>query len=365
VLVWSFTKPQEEAQAIALSCQELINTGMTGREDEILILIANRPVQLNLITQELDSLNLPYDPPRGTILVDESEPIRAVFALLRIAKDQETGDEDYPAHRDILGILSGVGQVTVNTLADACIANNQNFRQLFHLASCPTWITGRSASATQRVMAIVHAAANWTMADTLASRAADIADVLSNHVYISGGNATDNVTTWNAFASKLPPQMTLDELHRFLASDRESDQQTILDLISQRIGVAAPAATEVVQRRIRILTMHGAKGLSGKVVFIPSAEQGIMPNFKAIHATGLLIEQRRLFYVSLTRATACCIISHANQHTGAQAMKLTQKSVVRLTRSQFLDEMGVRSTTRTTGLSTSEATSIMAEVANL
>lgn len=87
--------------------------------------------------------------------------------------------------------------------------------------------------------------------------------------------------------------------------------------------------------------MHGAKGLSGKIVFIPSLEQGVLPSFRAINATGLLNEQRRLLYVSLTRAKAACILSHAVQHSGAQARLLQQQAYVALTRSQFLNEMNV------------------------
>jgi DNA helicase-2/ATP-dependent DNA helicase PcrA len=363
--VWSFQTAQEEARAIARSCQELINAGMAGREDEILILISNRRVQLDLIAQELGNLGLPYDPPRGASLVNELEPIRAVYALLRIARDQATGEEDYPAHRDVLGILSGVGHVTAKAVADACITNNQNFRQLFHLPACPTWLTGRPASAVQRVMAIVQAIGNWTMTDTLASRTADIAGVLSTHIFTSGGNAANNVAMWNTLAGALPAQMTLEELLQFLAADSESDQQAILDLVNQRIGGSPTPAQPPLQKRIRILTMHGAKGLSGKVVFIPSAEQGIMPNFKALQATGLLIEQRRLFYVSVTRAMACCIISHAAQHTGAQAMALTQNPVARLTRSQFLNEMNVPSISRSNGLTSQEAQAIVADIMNL
>jgi DNA helicase-2/ATP-dependent DNA helicase PcrA len=363
--VWSFQTAQEEARAIARSCQELINAGMAGREDEILILISNRRVQLDLIAQELGNLGLPYDPPRGASLVNEFEPIRAVYALLRIARDQATGEEDYPAHRDVLGILSGVGHVTAKAVADACITNNQNFRQLFHLPACPTWLTGRPASAVQRVMAIVQAIGNWTMTDTLASRTADIAGVLSTHIFTSGGNAANNVAMWNTLAGALPAQMTLEELLQFLAADSESDQQAILDLVNQRIGGSPTPAQPPLQKRIRILTMHGAKGLSGKVVFIPSAEQGIMPNFKALQATGLLIEQRRLFYVSVTRAMACCIISHAAQHTGAQAMALTQNPVARLTRSQFLNEMNVPSISRSNGLTSQEAQAIVADIMNL
>ena len=108
--------------------------------------------------------------------------------------------------------------------------------------------------------------------------------------------------------------------------------------------------------------MHGAKGLNGKIVFIPGAEQGLMPSTKAIQATGLLIEQRRLFYVSLTRAMACCIISHAAQHTGFAAAVLAQRRVARLPRTQFLNDMNASSVNRTVGLSPVEAAGIVAGI---
>lgn len=363
--VWSFQTAQEEARAIAQSCDELIRQRMAGREDEILILIANRRVQLDLIAQELGNLGLPYDPPRGASLTNEHESIRAVYALVRIAKDQETNEEDYPAHRDILGVLSGVGPATAKAVADACIANNHNFRGLFYLPACPSWLSGRATSATQRVMAIVQAVGTWGMADTLVSRTTDITTLLSSQIFNSGQNAANHVSIWNALSGALPGLMTLDELLQFLTADTESDQQAILDLVNQRIGASRVQGTAPVQKRIRILTMHGAKGLSGNVVFIPSAEQGIMPNFKALQATGLLIEQRRLFYVSVTRTMACCIVSHAAQHAGAQAMALTQTFETRLTRSQFLNEMNIPSVTRTSGLSPAEASTIVTEIGNL
>ena len=180
----------------------------------------------------------------------------------------------------------------------------------------------------------------------------------------SGQGSADSLQIWNTLVGSLPAQMTLDKLLLFLAADSESSQQTILDFVKQRINGTQPPASAPVQKRISILTMHGAKGLSGKVVFIPGVKQGIMPSFRALQATGLLIEQRRLFYVSLTRAMACCITSRAAQHSGAQAMALTQGSVARLTRSQFLNEMSVQSVTRTAGLSQTEAAAIMKNVNN-
>ena len=111
--------------------------------------------------------------------------------------------------------------------------------------------------------------------------------------------------------------------------------------------------------------MHGAKGLSGKIVFIPSAEQGIMPSFRAINAVGLLNEQRRLFYVSLTRAKAACVISHAALHSGAEGYLIQQQPTIRLPRSQFLNEIGIPSQNRNRGLNAAEAGQIMVEVNNL
>lgn len=365
ILVWSFQTAQEEARAIAQSCQELINTGMAGREDEILILISNRRVQLDTLAQELGNLGLPYDPPRGASLTNEYEAIRAVYSLLRIARDNSTGEEDYPAHRDILEVLAGVGPATAKAVGDACIQNNQNFRSLFYLPQYPRWLSGRSLSAVQRIVSIVQAVNSWSMSDTLETRSGEVSTLLSSQVFTSGRNAANSLSIWNTLVGSLPTQMTLEELLQFLAADSESDQQAILDLVNQRIGATQAPDQVPIQKRIRILTMHGAKGLSGKIVFIPGVEQGIMPSSRALQATGLLIEQRRLFYVSVTRAMTCCIASHAAQHTGAQAMVLTQRPVARLTRSQFLNEMGVPSVTRNSGLNQAEAAAILSDVNNL
>lgn len=193
LLVWSFPSAHQEARAIAESCRELINAGMAGREDDILILISNRRVQLNSITQELGNLGIPFEPPRGGSLTDESEAIRAVFSMLRIARDQATGEEDYPAYRDLLDLLSGVGHATAKAVADACINNNQNFRQLFYLSTIPSWLSGRASSAVQRISAITQTVGTWSMANTLGMHTADISSILSTQIFTSGGNASNNI----------------------------------------------------------------------------------------------------------------------------------------------------------------------------
>lgn len=53
--------------------------------------------------------------------------------------------------------------------------------------------------------------------------------------------------------------------------------------------------------RIILTTMHSAKGLEYKVVFVPEVNEGVIPHKKAVKDAEIE-EERRLFYVALTRA---------------------------------------------------------------
>ena len=61
------------------------------------------------------------------------------------------------------------------------------------------------------------------------------------------------------------------------------------------------------------MSMHGAKGLSAKVVFIPGLEEAILPGSKRAQYPGLVLEAARLLYVSITRARATCVLSYAER----------------------------------------------------
>jgi DNA helicase-2/ATP-dependent DNA helicase PcrA len=361
--VWSFASAQVEAVSIARSCQALIAAGKEDQEDEIIILISNRRLQLGQITQELANLGIPFDSPTGAAIRDEAA-IRAAYSILRIFNDLVDNDHDYVAYRALLAQLYGIGPATGRTLGDLCVKHNQNFRDLFHLNTSPNWLTGARASAVARVQAVMKIVAAWKLEDTIESKANEIHKMMGEVVFAGSTQSEELLQVWDGFVGTLPTGMTLDELLLFLGANDEAEQLHVLDATLARLGLIqvdqAPA-----QKRVRILTMHGAKGLSGKIVFIPSMEQGILPNSRGIHAVGLLNEQRRLFYVSLTRAKAACIISHASLHTGPQAFILQQRPQARLPRSQFLNEMGVPSTNRANGLTLTEVAQIMSDINNL
>ena len=69
---------------------------------------------------------------------------------------------------------------------------------------------------------------------------------------------------------------------------------------------------------IQIMTMHRAKGLEFPVVFIPDANQGIIPSSATIRSEDFE-EERRLFYVAMTRAIEHLHIYYVEECLGCQA----------------------------------------------
>jgi superfamily I DNA/RNA helicase len=91
-------------------------------------------------------------------------------------------------------------------------------------------------------------------------------------------------------------------------------------------------------QKVQIMTMHGAKGLEFEVVFLPGLEEGILPFAGMDMLLGKpgdegaldMDEERRLFYVGLTRAKSMLFLSHcASRRVFGKTLKLALSSLVR------------------------------------
>lgn len=114
---------------------------------------------------------------------------------------------------------------------------------------------------------------------------------------------------WEAIASTLPGATTLQELRDYLQAENPEQQETLLKAIFERLRQAVPP--DLSEPRVRVLTMHGAKGLQADVVFIPGLEEQALPGPRRAAVLGLVLEGARLLYVSMTRARGALVLTRA------------------------------------------------------
>ena len=110
----------------------------------------------------------------------------------------------------------------------------------------------------------------------------------------------------------------LDELVNAGRSFEQDDwEESELDKMSAFLSHASLEAGEGQANEgedsVQLMTLHSAKGLEFKQVFLSGLEEGLFPHSRSSEESGRLEEERRLCYVGMTRAMEKLTISHAEK----------------------------------------------------
>ncbi|MGD0965173.1 MAG: UvrD-helicase domain-containing protein [Candidatus Acidiferrales bacterium] len=101
----------------------------------------------------------------------------------------------------------------------------------------------------------------------------------------------------------------LRELSNAMA-EATSQDQTLEDMLDHAALVSdADQYDESVS--VSLMTLHSAKGLEFDAVFLAGLEEGLLPHSRSLHSNSELEEERRLFYVGMTRAKRSLVLSRA------------------------------------------------------
>jgi DNA helicase-2/ATP-dependent DNA helicase PcrA len=87
------------------------------------------------------------------------------------------------------------------------------------------------------------------------------------------------------------------------------------------------------QNKAKIMTVHGAKGLEFNTVFVAGLEEGIFPSGRAFDDPTQLEEERRLFYVAITRAKNKLYLTYAKERKSYENKSIPTK------KSKFIDDI--------------------------
>ncbi|MBO7367742.1 MAG: ATP-binding domain-containing protein, partial [Paludibacteraceae bacterium] len=116
----------------------------------------------------------------------------------------------------------------------------------------------------------------------------------------------------------------LNGVRQFVEDEREEGRENadLLDYLNNVVLLTDADAdgTDAEVSRVRLMTIHAAKGLEFKNVFVVGLEEGLFPGSAAMVDNTELEEERRLLYVAITRAMRHCVLSYADSrfHNGKQ-----------------------------------------------
>lgn len=95
----------------------------------------------------------------------------------------------------------------------------------------------------------------------------------------------------------------------------ESAENTLGDFLEGITLTTDLDNTDTSEESVTLMTLHSAKGLEFPVVFLVGMEEGIFPGYKSIGDESELEEERRLFYVGITRAKEYLHLTCAQRRT--------------------------------------------------
>ncbi|MGA2174364.1 MAG: UvrD-helicase domain-containing protein [Verrucomicrobiota bacterium] len=306
----------EQAAFVAQRVLELREEGRALNRMAVLYRSHFHALELQL---ELTRRNIPFSITSGIRFFEQAH-IKDVAAYLKFI----TNPRDELAFKRIVRLLDGVGGKTADRLWDA-------FRAQFDAAATPAL-----AAALQKISAAVpkKTAVSWaqltaTVSQLEAPKIRQSAALVIRHVVEAGYE--DYLK--EEFANYRARLEDLEQLAAF-AMQFETVQEFLTQLaLLTNIEAEDSEPARRDDEELRLSTVHQAKGLEFDVVFVIMLCDGLFPSARSLETEDGEEEERRLFYVAITRARDELHLSYPLIRSTSSAGEMMQQP------SRFLAEL--------------------------
>ncbi len=122
--------------------------------------------------------------------------------------------------------------------------------------------------------------------------------------------------------------------------EKENPKATIEDFLAEVSLIAGVDQLDEQENSVTMMTIHNSKGLEFPVVFVTGCEEDIFPLNKKFDSEADIEEERRLFYVAVTRAEKKVYLSHARSRYRFGEVAYQAKS-------RFIEELDPETITET------------------
>ncbi len=286
-----FEAPDSAAEAEFI-CGEL-STLVRNDPDARIAVLYRTGAQSRSFEEVLRRLGIRYRVVGGFSFYERAE-VRNALAYVRLIFHPE---DDVALLRVLNVPPRGIGAVTVAALEARAKETSQS---LWSVVSNGEFLTGKKFSGALRSFCKLIGDLQNDCQDMEPARL--IERVLGSTGYLDWVEQQDNLEHTSRAEN-------LRELANAMAEATEQGQ-TLEDVLDQA-ALASDSDQYDDTIPVSLMTLHSAKGLEFDAVFLAGLEEGLLPHGRALSTNAEVEEERRLFYVGMTRAKQSLVLSRA------------------------------------------------------
>ena len=238
---------------------------------------------------------IPYKVVGGAKFYDRKE-VKDILAYVRVLANP---DDEVSARRIVNVPKRGLGDTSVARLAAWAQVNRVSFAEAIDRAE-EAGLSAKALKGAQQLSKtlnelrpLVSTVNPADFVQLVADRSGYMAELVAEHTHEADGRI-ENIAELGTVAGEFDDVVGFLETVALVADSDEIDGDGT---------------------RVSLMTLHTAKGLEFPAVFVVGLEDGIFPHFRSLAEPLELEEERRLFYVGITRARRHLAISHAWMRT--------------------------------------------------
>lgn len=292
----------EEAERVVKSvCKTNADNGVPYSEIAVLY---RKNAQSRVIEEALRKSGVPYRVYGGLSFYERKE-VKDAIAYFRMTVNP---NDDEAFRRVVNYPARGIGNTTLEKLMSVATNNGISLWETVNTFAAKE--LGVSATTYGRISKFV------AMINGFAAKAGELdAYALGNEILEESGVRTEIVTDTSDLSRKENLDELINALYDFVAQETETngsaENATIENYLADVALLTDADKNDAGKEKVSLMTIHSAKGLEFSAVCIVGLEEEIFPGHQAFFDSRELEEERRLFYVALTRAKEYCYISYA------------------------------------------------------
>jgi DNA helicase-2/ATP-dependent DNA helicase PcrA len=302
----------EEGRLIASTIVELKNRQHLEHKDIAILYRTN--AQSRVFEEQLRKQNLPYRIFGGLSFYQRKE-VKDILAYLRLAVNER---DDEALKRIINYPKRGIGKTSVDQIAAQAVEKGVSMWSI--LTNGNHAGKGKLYAFIQLIEKFRRRAQEATAYDAalFVAKESGIYEELRQDTSIEGIGRLENANALLDGIKEFVENDVIDDIDyaddidaNGNPSSRSMDRSLAAYLTNIALLTDLDEKTDEGMDYISLMTTHTAKGLEWKSVFVVGLEENLFPSYLSVGSPDQLDEERRLFYVSITRAKLFLTLSYA------------------------------------------------------